>query len=183
MEKWIFEQHENTNHKYDNYLPYEFHLKMVKQVADRFFYLLPENLFTKNNYLHGNEFNTNITQKVITLACYGHDLIEDTRVTYNDVKEKLGLDVANIIYALTNEKGRTRNERANDKYYQGILEQSGAVFVKLCDRIANVKYSKETKSGMFKKYQEENNNFLTKLNLYGVHEFRPMVNELIELLK
>jgi len=37
------------------------------------------------------------------------------------------------------------------------------VFVKLCDRIANVQYSKMTKSGMFEKYKNENEHFLTSL--------------------
>ena len=32
--KWILEQHKNTNHYYDKYLPYEFHLRMVVQVFE-----------------------------------------------------------------------------------------------------------------------------------------------------
>jgi len=53
-------------------------------------------------------------------ACWGHDLIEDCRVSYNDVKDALGQEAADIIYAVTNEKGKNRKERANDKYYEGI---------------------------------------------------------------
>ena len=30
---WILKQHKDTNHMYDTYLPYEFHLRMVKNVA------------------------------------------------------------------------------------------------------------------------------------------------------
>jgi hypothetical protein len=34
--EWIIEQHKNTNHFYDLYLPYEFHLRMVVQEANDF---------------------------------------------------------------------------------------------------------------------------------------------------
>jgi hypothetical protein len=42
---------------------------------------------------------------------------------------------------LTNDKGRTRQERAGEHYYQGIRETPYAPFVKLCDRTANMTYS------------------------------------------
>lgn len=51
-------------------------------------------------------------------------------------------DVADIVYAVTNEKGKNRSERANEKYYQGIRENKLAVIVKICDRLANALYSK-----------------------------------------
>lgn len=148
--KWILKQHESTNHMYDTYLPYEFHLRMVAKVAEKYIELIP-NL---------NDGETALRDTVL-LAAYGHDLIEDTRVSYNDVKENLGLFTADIIYACTNEKGKNRKERANEKYYEGIRNTRGAVFVKLCDRIANVQYSKMTGSRMFDMYKKENDHFLT----------------------
>ena len=140
--QWCIDQHRNTNHYYDKYLPYEFHLRMVAQVAEDFQYLLQPGAMS-----------------IIIVACYGHDLIEGTRCLYNDCKERLGYAVADIIYALTNEKGRNRAERGNDKYYAGINAIPGAIFVKLCDRIANVQYSKLTKSKMFEMYEKENEKF------------------------
>jgi hypothetical protein len=71
--------------------------------------------------------------------------------------------VAEYVFALTNEKGRTRAERANDKYYQGIVDYRYAKFVKMCDRIANVYHSFIKGSGMFIKYQKEHKNFKEKL--------------------
>jgi (p)ppGpp synthase/HD superfamily hydrolase len=102
-------------------------------------------------------------------------------VSYNDVKNQLGQEAADIIYAVSNEKGKTRAERANDKYYEGIRNTPGAVFVKLCDRIANVQYSKMTKSRMFEMYKKENTNFLTKLG-GGDIEYYEMVVALTNLL-
>jgi hypothetical protein len=56
------------------------------------------------------------------------------------VKNHLDEGAADIIYAVTNDKGKNRKERAGVKYYEGIRKTPGAVFVKLCDRIANVQY-------------------------------------------
>ena len=116
------------------------------------------------------------------LACWGHDLIEDTRVSYNDVKDHLGQEAADIIYALTNEKGKNRKERANDKYYEGIRNTKGAVFVKLCDRIANVQYSKMTGSRMFEMYKKENESFELMIGRYTANQdLEPMFQYLINL--
>lgn len=116
-------------------------------------------------------------------AVWGHDLIEDCRVTYNDVSDKSTFVVAEIIYAVTNEKGKSRSKRANYKYYKGIRNTEGAVFVKLCDRIANVRYSKMMGSSMFGKYKKENPNFIEKLGYTSNHELAPMFECLIELFK
>ena len=166
MEKinWCIEQHRSTNHMYDTYLPYEFHLRMVATAAKDFMHLVPAHLKTPCH-----------------LAAYGHDLIEDTRVSYNDVKAVLGEQAADIIYAVTNEKGKNRKERANDKYYEGIRETPGAVFVKLCDRIANVQYSKMTQSRMFEMYRKENTNFIHSLGYVEDHPLTPVFDYLNEL--
>jgi (p)ppGpp synthase/HD superfamily hydrolase len=190
--KWIVEQHESTNHKYDEYLPYEFHLRMVVQVFNEFKNLLPEKMYTREEEVHRGSWETeDDTLKVIELSCWGHDLIEDTRVSYNDVKNKLdhyGYShsyVADIIYALTNEKGKNRKERANEKYYEGIRNTPGAVFVKLCDRIANVRYSKMIKSSMYEKYKKENEDFMIQLGYseQPSQPYFPMFYELKKLFK
>lgn len=162
--QWIFKQHDDTNHMYDTYLPYSFHLRMVSNVAKDYIHLLPKNL-----------------QVPAILAAWGHDLIEDTRVSYNDVKKELGYDAAEIVYAVSNEKGKNRKERANEKYYKGICETPGATFVKLCDRIANVQYSKMTKSRQFGMYKEENENFTNSLKNYTGGDLEELFNYLNSL--
>ena len=154
--KWVLAQHNSTNHMYDTYLPYEFHLRMVVGVAEKYLYLIPD-------FNNGRQAN----REDIILGAWGHDLIEDTRVSYNDVKKVLGFTAAEIIYAVSNEKGKTRKERANAAYYKGIRQTPGAIFVKLCDRIANVQYSKMTGSKMFEMYKKENSNFIQELGWFG----------------
>lgn len=169
--QWCIDQHINTNHFYDLYLPYEFHLRMVVQVVKQFAHLLP-----KLNFVDGGDQND-----LFELAGYGHDLIEDTRVSYNDVKKVLGQFVADIIYAVSNEKGKTRSERANYKYYEGIRNTEGAPFIKLCDRIANVQYSKMTKSRMFEMYKKENQHFMDEIG-YAYKTDHPL-DEMFEYLQ
>jgi (p)ppGpp synthase/HD superfamily hydrolase len=134
---------------------------MVNQVAQDFKHLLDDEVdyFTGESY-RGPKQDQVTLRDACLMATWGHDLIEDCRVSYNDVKQHLGQEAADIVYAVSNEKGKTRAERANDKYYVGIRNTPGAVFVKLCDRIANVQYSKMTKSRMFEMYKKENRHFV-----------------------
>ena len=180
---WCIEQHRSTNHNYDVYLPYEFHLRMVAEAAKDFENLLDNNVdyYTGKRETYKGSDITVTLRAACNKAAWGHDLIEDTRVSYNDVKQRLGQEAADIIYAVTNEKGKTRGERANDKYYEGIRNTPGAVFVKLCDRIANVQYSKMTKSRMFEMYKKENPNFIEKLGYTENHELKIMFDYLNNL--
>ncbi len=158
---YAVECHEQTNHTYDGQ-SYSVHLQMVYSYGCKYAYLLPE-----------NEIDAALA------ACWTHDTIEDTRQTYNDVKAACGEAVAEIVYALTNEKGKNRKERANEKYYNGIRNTPPAAFVKICDRLANVKYSKQKNSRMLDAYKKEFNAFKNELWLPG---FKPMFDELSELL-
>ncbi len=156
--KYAVKCHANVNHRYGNH-SYDFHLEKVYMVGLKFMHLIKE------------EERSNVLS-----ACWCHDLVEDTRETYNDVKKATNERVADIVYALTNEKGKSRTERANHKYYFEMRQVYGATFVKICDRIANVEYSKESGSSMFEKYKKENDNFVDQMG-------SPELNEMIEYLK
>lgn len=138
--------HRDCNHLYDRQ-PYELHLQMVVGIAERFIHLVPQH--ERDN---------------VIAACWVHDTIEDCRQTFNDVKTATNLAVAELAYAVTNEKGRTRAERANSKYYEGIRNTPNATFVKLCDRIANVQYSIEAGNRhKLEMYRKESKDFEKKL--------------------
>ncbi len=141
--------HTETNHFYDGDKPYMFHLEMVVKTAKEFDGLIPEQ-----------------DRPIVFAGCYVHDTVEDTRITINNLRQATNSQVAELAYALTNEKGRNRAERANEKYYKGIRQTKYATFIKLCDRIANVTYSIE-KSGtdkrMLQKYRDENEKFIYEL--------------------
>jgi (p)ppGpp synthase/HD superfamily hydrolase len=173
--QWCIDQHRNTNHMYSEYLPYEFHLRMVVQAAKDFIHLLKD--------LDTDVDDINLTTEEIMLSAWAHDLCEDCRISYNDVKNQLGENVAEIVYSLTNDKGKNRKERAGTKYYEGIRNTPGAVFVKLCDRIANVQYSKMTKSRMFEMYKKENIDFMVSLGRQVGNPYEEMFQYLINLFE
>lgn len=134
--KWCVE----TNHKYGDVpvdIPYTYHLHRVYYYALKYIHLIPEEL-----------------RPYVLAAAFVHDSIEDQRVTKNDIIEELGEKVSDIAYALTNLRGKNRKERASDEYYTYMQSVEGAVYLKICDRLANVEYSIETKK-MLKKYQQE----------------------------
>jgi len=143
---WILQQHKRVQQRYDD-LPYHVHLQDVVKFIKRFKYLIPEEDFD-----------------AVLIAGWGHDCLEDTGITYNDVVKALGKKPADIIYAVSNEKGHNRPERANDKYYAGIKENPLAIYVKLCDRLANLTFSKHHgHTNMYKTYQMEKEHFRNKL--------------------
>lgn len=153
--------HRAVNHKYDGN-DYSAHLTLVLMYLDMFkHHILPED------------------QETVLAAGWAHDVIEDTRQTYNDVVKVLGMPVADIVYALTNEKGKNRKERANRKYYDEMKLVKYAVLVKLCDRLANIDYSKRTQSGMFAVYQKEYAIFNSSLLC---HEYQDVFEKLHDLL-
>jgi (p)ppGpp synthase/HD superfamily hydrolase len=150
-EQFAIKAHHDTNHYYDEYLPYEFHLRMVVKAAWDFIHLVPL------DKVH-----------IVIAACLSHDTIEDARQNWNSVRAATNDEVAEIVRAVTNYgRGRNRDERMPDFVYDDIRNTPFATFVKLCDRIANVQYSKMTGSSMFEKYKKENLHFKSKLYVEG----------------
>lgn len=159
----VIQVHEETNHKYDGYIPYSFHLQMAYTIALRYIHLVPEKY------------------RLLALAAViAHDSIEDARVTYNDLmkmataagahKEDAEI-ICEMVRAVTNDnRGRNRDERMPDYIYEEIKSTYYAVFVKLCDRLANVNYGLITGGTMPTKYKKENPHFKGKLYTTGQYE-------------
>ena len=118
---------------------------------------------------------------MVISSAWCHDLIEDTRNTHSDVLKATSLEVAEIVYALTNEKGKTRKERANEKYYAGIRNTTYATFVKLCDRIANIQYSMSQRSRMLEMYRKETPDFINTLYDEKYDEMFHYLETLVEI--
>jgi (p)ppGpp synthase/HD superfamily hydrolase len=152
--------HDSVNQIYGNGLPYGYHLDMVVSNIRDFGHLVCAG---EDDVLP------------LFFAGYYHDSIEDARLTYNDVMKiargfmlegKAPL-ATEIVYALTNDKGRNRAERAGEKYYKGIRETPYAPFVKLCDRLANITFSCSSSEGnprMREVYKSEMPHFLSAIN-------------------
>lgn len=75
---------------YDKQIPYSAHLQMVVDVLSRF----------------------QVDSEALCCAGWLHGSIEDTRTSYGDIKDLFGEEVAELVYAVINEVGRNRKERA-----------------------------------------------------------------------
>ena len=68
-----------------------------------------------------------------------HDVIEDTPVTYREVKEFFGLEVANGVMALSKDRNLpTKSEQMEDSLARILLQPQEIWLVKLADRITNL---------------------------------------------
>ena len=153
--------HQSVNQSYGDNLPYGYHLDMVVEGIRQFGHLV---CVREEDVLP------------LFFGGYYHDSIEDARLTYNDVMhtarqymtEEQALMATEIVYALTNDKGRNRSERAGEKYYEGIRTTPYAPFVKLCDRMANITFScsgtDAVNRHMRDVYRQEVPHFLSSIN-------------------
>ena len=156
--------HESVNQQYDKKHPSGFHLDMVADSVFKYGHLICQ---SEHDVLP------------LFFGAFYHDSIEDARMSYNDVTKaaRLFMDdeqaymAAEMVYALTNDKGRTRAERAGERYYQGIRETPYAPFLKLADRLANTTYSfthcNQENMHMKEVYREEMPHFLEAINAHS----------------
>lgn len=164
--KYAVTTHEQTLHRYDG-APYSVHLALAAHYADIFSYLLPEE-----------------RRDAVLSAVWLHDTIEDCRITYNDLKKIFGEEIAEMVFAVTNNRGRTRAERADEDYYRSIRETPYATFIKLCDRLANVEYSAVFgEDRMMEVYRRESAHFFSAISSdLPEADYTPMIKTLKKLL-
>ena len=104
-----------------------------------------------------------IEDESMLIAGWLHDSVEDTETTLTQIELMFGVRVADLVYRVTNEKGKNRKER-HEKTYPKIQVSDDATILKLADRIANVEYSVETSDkDKLKMYSKEYVDFRSKL--------------------
>ena len=135
---FAFAEIAHDNQLYGTY-PYIYHIKQVVDIAKGLDYELD-----------------------ILIACALHDTIEDTEVSYNDIKTNFNGEIAEIVYSVTDELGRNRKERKS-KTYPKIKENWKATVVKICDRIANIEHSRTHNKNLMKMYMKEHKDFSSNI--------------------
>lgn len=155
---------------------YSKHMIDVLNIGIEHIHLISDFYNHDNPYPPSTEEMMNVENSILNaLIC--HDVLEDCGITYNDLKKQIGNLATDIVYDVTNELGKNRKERS-EKTYPKIRNNILAVFVKCCDRLANVNFSKiellenknqngllrEGTSNMYKKYFEEYPEFKKMLN-------------------
>lgn len=113
----------HSNQDYDGIFPYEKHLDDVVDVLKRY----------------------GFSGKFI-VAGYLHDTMEDNGLSFNKIKRHFGVEVAEMVYCVTDELGRDREEKKR-KTLPKTAGNPDAIILKLGDRIANIEHG--GKIGMY----------------------------------
>lgn len=154
--QFVYRAHDEVNQKYDKLLPYAFHLKMVEAEGEQFIHLLETDL-----------------QMECRFGFTGHDLFENTNITYNQcykfltktlkMQARPSKSICEIQYACWDEKGRTREEKHNLKYWETLRNTPGGPFTKCADRLGNVKYGVFNNGHMVDTYRKEQPDFIENI--------------------
>jgi len=139
---------------YDEIYPYVKHIDDVVDVLRRFGY--------SGKYI---------------ISAYLHDIIEDTALSYNKVKGRFGIEVAEMVYCVTDELGRNRAEK-KVKTLPKTASNPNAIELKLGDRIANIEHG-----GKIDMYAKEYGQFHGALFLNTPKDGLVMWNHLEKLLE
>jgi (p)ppGpp synthase/HD superfamily hydrolase len=151
------ERHKGQPYSWDR--PYTFHLKAVHDNVLRWLPFIP----------YG------VNPNAVILGSWGHDLYEDTETTREEIERRFGQEVDEIIWHVTDEPGKNRKER-REATLPKTRRSPGAVFLKLCDRIANIEAGGKT--GMYRKEHLE-----FKAALYKEGEMEPLWEHMEKILK
>lgn len=172
-------QHDTVcNQKYNKTLPYSFHLDLVSGHAGRLYEYIE---WSGKDWVSKPTFDVWMAKFV----AQGHDLIEDARLTYNDIMSELSIhlrrdvtvSIAEAIFACTECRGRNRKERHSEEYYSLLVSNDLAVYVKLCDILANVQFSKMTHANMYLLYRKEFPIFTSRLTITQLVMFQFIIDE------
>lgn len=76
-------------------------------------------------------------------ACILHDVIEDTDITYEDIKKEFGEEIANLCQSLVKVsklkyKGEERQIETLSKTFLAMAQDLRVIFIKIADRIHNI---------------------------------------------
>jgi (p)ppGpp synthase/HD superfamily hydrolase len=159
--EYAVSRHQLFRQTYDG-SPYTKHLEMTRTVAQKYLHYI--NYQERDNVL---------------AACWCHDLIEDTEITQNQLSDVLNYQIAEIVFSVTNEHASTKLDSIH-KTFSKIGQSKLAVFLKLCDRIANTSNSKINATEKYNKYIFEFPVFRYYLQKDGIY-FHNMWQELESL--
>lgn len=135
--------------------PYTVHLENVESILLRFGYYPA----------HSKE------NRILALAAWLHDVLEDTTVSEEELERLFGPEVVSLVKSVTKEDGKNRKEK-DEKTFPKTKAHPLGVTLKLADRIANMessyKNAKAGDSGLLKMYLKEHTRFKCSLYTRGV---------------
>ena len=168
--EFAYEKHKDQKRKYTNE-PYINHPINVAKIIEEAF------SHTTELYMYSDKLPTRINT---IIGAWLHDVIEDTDTTFNEIEEKFGIRIRNIVYYVTNiskpEDGNRKIRKEIDMNHNlnGSIE---SILIKLADIIDNCKDLMKKDPSFGKKYIEEKNEFLLKLYRYKYNVFKQTLDK------
>ncbi|OGO18481.1 MAG: hypothetical protein A2Z15_07940 [Chloroflexi bacterium RBG_16_50_11] len=109
--------------------------------------------------------------KDIVIAGILHDLLEDTDVSFNDIKEKFGEKIARLVQACSFDAAiKDKKEQYNEVFARCLKEGKEALLVKIADLIDNLPYMLNAK------YAGDLHDFLREKIQYFIELIRPTMS-------
>jgi len=95
-----------------------------------------------------------IDAEITKAAAYCHDLQEDARETFNNIKEIISIEAAKVVLRVTDVPAE--NRLMKHLLTMGkTVEDHRAIILKMCDIWANATFSCENSTSMYPKYVDE----------------------------
>jgi (p)ppGpp synthase/HD superfamily hydrolase len=155
----------------------------VLRHADQHFGRHPYSAHLEQVYLLARDHGLSVEEQA---AAWGHDLIEDTGCSREELASNFGDAVAHLIWVVSG-VGNNRKER-NASIYAKLDAHPEGVDLKLCDRLANVSSCiRQLRSDKLRMYREEHPEFLqhvqggNQLLLHQIDKYLRMTEELADL--
>lgn len=142
--------HERAGSIYDGG-PYSAHLQAVAQILSDYGY----------------------TDKQSQVCAWLHDAVEDTDLTLEDIRKAgFGESIVRIVGAVTTPRSLGNRAARLERLILQLQAVPEALPLKLADRIANTRHSKEHSPEMFRMYRREYHRFRTALRTLECPEQR-----------
>jgi (p)ppGpp synthase/HD superfamily hydrolase len=148
----------------------------IKAHGDQRYGGFPYVLHLDDTYEIVRRFNLHPALEVMA---YLHDVLEDTSVTFEELKKEFSWQIADVVRKVTDELGKNRKER-HLLTYPKTRTDPVAVALKLCDRIANVQHCLTVGTDRLSMYKKEHAEF--KKALYRPDEWEDIWNYLDRLI-
>lgn len=114
-------------------------------------------------------------------AAWTHDSLEDTTLNYSKIKSELGQDIAEIVFAVTDELGRSRKER-KQKTLPKLTQFEDAQIVKLADWIANLRNCYSERPDLLQMYRKDYRSFKDAVQSEATAAMKPLWDEVEKLI-
>ena len=102
----------------------------------------------------------------LLIAALLHDTLEDTNATYEQIENKFGTMIADIVLELTSDKTMTATALSKREYLAAkmVKMSSYALVIKLCDRLDNIDDLNKTSADFALRYIAETEYILDEID-------------------